>query len=308
MSISNEKKLYHRLKALSDVFLLSSKTFDYKLVLREATKHFKTFTEADASVLMLNNKDGDLKPVCSLGIPFSKIKDVSLPVSTRLKQILNHSVLDMRYTSFMNIPLILHRRLIGLFAAFSIVPEKFYTFEHDKYENLFLTMLVSHLAVSIDNATLSQLIFSKERSDFDWENTFDAIDDLISVHDSDFNIIRANKAVARKFNMDIREIVGKKCYKIFHNMDEPWKTCPHNKPSGTMTKRLAEIEDPHMGGIFTVTTFPYFNRSGKCVGTIHVTRDTAEYRNMWDQVVQTRTEKNNQPENNDCTGCIQDNK
>ncbi len=302
LSISNEKKFYQRLKVLSDAFLLSSNTFNYKSVLREATKHFKIFTEADASVLMLNNKDGDLKPACSLGIPFSKIKDVSLPASTRLKHILTHSVLDMRYTSFMNTPLILNRKLIGLFAVFSIVPEKFYAFEHNKYENLFLTILASHLAVSIENATLTQSIFSRERSEFDWENTFDSIDDLISIHDSDFNIIRANKAVARKFNMDIRDIVGKKCYKIFHNMEEPWKTCPHNKSLETMTKRLVEIEDPHMGGIFTITTFPYFNKAGKCVGAIHVTKDVTEYRNMRDQVMQMG--KNSKLGNNGCMGCI----
>ncbi len=286
LSISNEKKLYQRLKALSDAFLLSSKTFDYKLILRSATKHFKMFTEADVVVLMLNNEGGDLKPVCSLGIPFSKIKDVSLPASTRLKHILTHPVLDMRYTSFMNTPLINNRKLIGLFAAFSIAPEKFYIFEHNKYENIFLTMLASHLAVSIENANMTQLILSSEHREFDWESTFDIIDDLISIHDSDFNIIRANKAVARKFNIDVREIIGKKCYKIFHNTEEPWNTCPRCKSLETMTKCLVEIEDPHMGGIFTITTFPYLNKTGKCVGTIHITKDVTEYRKMWNQIMQ----------------------
>ncbi len=286
-SISHEKKLYQRLKVLSDAFLLSSKTFEYKSILRIATKHFKLFTEADASVLLLNNKDGDLTPVCSFGIPFTKIKDIILPSSTRLRDILARPVLDMRYTSFMNTPLIHNRKLIGLFAVFSIIPEKFYVFEHDKYENLFLTILASHFAVTIENAALTHVILSKDRCEFDWENTFDAIDDMISIHDSDFTIIRANKAVARKFNMDIREIVGKKCYKIFHNMEEPWKTCPHNKSLETMTKCLEEIEDPHMGGIFTITTFPYCNKAGKCVGAIHITKDVTEYRKMWDQIMQT---------------------
>ena len=106
-SISDEKKLYQRLKSLSDVFLLpTSKPLDYKSIIRTVTKHFKIFTEADASVLMLNNNNENLTPVFSIGIPFSKIKDSTLPLSTRLKDIVSRPVLDVRYSSFMNTPLI----------------------------------------------------------------------------------------------------------------------------------------------------------------------------------------------------------
>jgi hypothetical protein len=148
---SNEKKLYQRLKLLSDAFLLSSKSLDYTSILRTVTKHFKMFTEADASVLMLNDKNGNLSPVFSLGISLSKIKDVYMPSSTRLKDILARPVLDVRYASFMNTPFIHKRKLIGLSAVFSTMPEKFNRFEQDKYENLFLTMLASYIAVTIEN-------------------------------------------------------------------------------------------------------------------------------------------------------------
>src|SRR3989304_1162352 len=165
-SISDEKKLYQRLKTLSNVFLLpTSKLLDYKSILRTVTKHFKIFTEADASVLMLNNNNENLTPVFSMGIPFSKIKASPLPLSTRLKDIVSRPVLDMRYSSFMNTPLIHNRKLIGLSAVFSITPEKFHTFERDKYNNLLLTILASYFAVSIENVTLSDSIKSLERSD-----------------------------------------------------------------------------------------------------------------------------------------------
>ena len=163
-SISDEKKLHQRLKTLSDVFLLpTSKPLDYKSIIRTVTKHFKIFTEADASVLMLNNNNENLTPVFSIGIPFSKIKDSTLPLSTRLKDIVSRPVLDMRYSSFMNTPLIHNRKLIGLSAVFSIVPENFHTFERDKYDNLLLTILASYFAMSIENVTLSDSIKSLER-------------------------------------------------------------------------------------------------------------------------------------------------
>ncbi|MCF6159035.1 MAG: PAS domain-containing protein [wastewater metagenome] len=279
---SPEKKLYQRLKFLSDAFLLSSKNLDYKSVLRTATKHFRVFTGADASVIMLSN-DGNLIPVSSLGIPLSQIKDISLPLSTRLKDILSRPALDVRYASFMNTPLIQNRKLIGLSAVFSTLPEKFALFEHNKYEHLLLTMLASYIAVTIENASQINSFKVIEQSKSEWEGALDTIDDLISIHDADFNIIRANMAVAKKFNKDIKEIIGKKCYKIFHGTDEPWKTCPHRKSLETMTKCSEEIEDPHMGGVFNITTFPCYNDAGKYRSTIHITKDITEHKKMWNQ-------------------------
>lgn len=279
-SVSNEKRLYHRIKILSDAFMLSSKALDYKAVLRTATRHFQVFSEADASVLFLNTNDDSLKPACSSGIPFSKIKDATLPRSIRLKDIITHPVLDLRYTSFMNTPLIYNRKLIGLSAVFSIAPEKFLIFEHDKYENLFLAMLSSYLAVSIENATLMNTIKSIENSKFDWESTFDVMDDLISIHDKDFTILRANKAVGRKFRMDVRNIVGKKCYKIFHGAEEPWKTCPHRRTMETMAPCTEIINDHHMGGVFHVTTFPHVSKRRKFLGSIHVAKEITELKSI----------------------------
>ncbi len=226
-------------------------------------------------------------PVFSIGIPFSEIKDTVLPSSTRLKDIVAHSALDVRYASFMNTPLIHNRKLIGISAVFSVTPEKFHKFEHNKYENLFLTMLASYTAVNIENITLINTINSTATSQFDWENTFNTIDDLISIHDTDFNIVRANMAVAKKFKTDIKEIVGKKCYKVFHGTDEPWKTCPHKKSLESKITCTEEIEDPHMGGIFRITTFPHFSKEGRCIGTIHITRNITENKKTLSQFLQS---------------------
>ena len=62
LSNLDEKRLHQRIKALSDAFLLSSKALNYKSVLRMVTRHFKIFTDADASVLLLSNNNGDLTP------------------------------------------------------------------------------------------------------------------------------------------------------------------------------------------------------------------------------------------------------
>lgn len=272
-SVIDEKKLYQRLKILFDTFILTSKTSDYNIILKTTTNCFKKFTDSDASVLFLNKNNGNLIPVYSVGIPLPRIKNTNIPLFKRLKDIISRPLLDVRYASFMNTPLIQNRKLIGVLAVFSIAPEKFILFEHNKYENLFLTMLASHLAAIIENSTLLKTIGIIENSKNDWENTFDAIDDLISIHDTDFNIIRANKALANKFNMDIRDIIGKKCYKIFHGTDEPSKNCPDSNTLNTKGAYSVEIEDPHMNGTFSFKSFPHYSESKRFIGSIVIAKD-----------------------------------
>ncbi len=285
-SISGEQNLRRRLKILSDAFLSSSRALDYQAVLRMAMKHFKTFTGADASVLLLNNHEF-LTPVFSIGIPISAIKDVSLPSSTKLKEMFILPPMGVYYSSFLNIPLVHNRKLIGLSAVFSETPEKFHPFEKDKEEGCLLDMLAGYIAASIENATLANTIRTIERFKRDWENIFDSIDDLISIQDTSFTIVWANKAVARKFDVDIREIIGKKCFKVFHGTDVPPAVCPCCKAVETKTKYTMDSEEPHMKGIFNVTTFPLFDDGGKFIGTIRVARDVTEHRKLWSHLIQS---------------------
>lgn len=285
-SISGEKNLRRRLKILSDAFLPSSRALNYQAILRMAAKHFKTFTGAEASVLMLNNHEF-LTPAFSMGIPLSTIKGVSLPSSAKPNEILIHPPMGVRYASFLNIPLVYNRKLIGLAAVFSAAPERFKLFEQDKDEGSLLDMLASYVAAGIENITLTNTIKTIERLKYDWENTFDSIDDLISIQDTSFTIVRANKAVARKFGVDIRDIIGKKCFKVFHGTDVPPVECPCCKSVETKTKYTMDSEEPHTKGIFNVTTFPLFDDGGRFMGTIRVARDVTEHKKLWNHLIQS---------------------
>jgi len=73
-SVSDEKRLYQRIKILSDAFMMSARALDYKAVLRAATRHFQIFTEADASVLFLIPVMTALLLCVHQGSPFQKLK------------------------------------------------------------------------------------------------------------------------------------------------------------------------------------------------------------------------------------------
>ncbi len=280
-----EKKLYHRAKILSEAFLLSSRDLDYKSVLRMVTKHFKVFTEADASVLMLNNHQGSLVPVFSLGMPLSKIKDTRLPSTIRLKDILAHPVLDVRYTSFMNTPLIHNRELLGIAAVFSTVPEKFQVFDLDRYENLFLSMLAGHTSLTIECVTLADTLKLFERTHADWKNIADAVDDLICVCDLDSIIIKVNRALTKKLRMDGKDIVGRRCCDVFHHNETPRKTYPCCETPEAKSAYTDGIEYPMIHGVFNVATFPFFDELDKHVGNVHVARDITRVKRLQQQDV-----------------------
>ncbi|MEK7359717.1 MAG: GAF domain-containing protein [Planctomycetota bacterium] len=284
-SLLEEKKLYHRAKILSEALLLSSRAPDYKSVLRMVTKHFKVFTEADAAVLMLNNHQGSLVPVFSLGMPLSKIKDTHLPSTIRLKDILTHPVLDVRYTSFMNTPLIHNRELLGIAAVFSTMPEKFQIFEHDRYENLFLSMLAGHTSLTIECVTLADTLKLIECTNADWKNIADAVEDLICVCDLNSIIIKVNRALTKKVRMDGMDIVGRKCCDVFHHNETPPKTYPCCATPEAKSAYTEGIEYPMIHGVFNVATFPFFDELDKHVGNVHVARDTTRVKKLQHQDV-----------------------
>lgn len=141
---------------------------------------------------------------------------------------------------------------------------------------------IGALASSFDTMRigLGRLLKNIEEAKHDWENTFDSISDLISIHDENFNIIRCNKAVIRKFNTQPKDLIGKKCYEVFHDINEPYPACPLVRSKETHKPETIEVEDPHMGGIFLISAFPRFDEQGRFIGCVQVARDITKQKEI----------------------------
>jgi len=103
----------------------------------------------------------------------------------------------------------------------------------------------------------------------EWERTFDAINDLIVIIDKDFNITKANKKVFQYF--DKKNLIGKKCFEIFHSTKEPISHCPFVKTLRTKMSFTEEIEINEK--IFLVSVSPIFDEKGDVLGCVHIARD-----------------------------------
>ena len=79
-----------------------------------------------------------------------------------------------------------------------------------------------------------------KRAAEEWGTTFDAITDLISIHDKDYRFIRVNKAFINTFKMEPPELIGKTCYEVVHGTNGPVSNCPHIRPT------RCEFFEPHL--------------------------------------------------------------
>ena len=180
--------------------------------------------------------------------------------------------------SFGLVPLISRDKVIGL-----IWVDNLFTGRPIKDEDLqFLMGFSSHIASAIENARLFENI-SLARAEL--RNIFESISDMVYFTDKDYTLRRINQAVVKKIGKPEEEIIGQKCYKIFHGKEGPWEMCPHFKAENLRKPYVGELEDSYLGGAFVVSSSPIFDSAGNFVGTVHISRDVTELRNLRERVI-----------------------
>ncbi len=112
-----------------------------------------------------------------------------------------------------------------------------------------------------------------DRKNSEWKTTFDSITDLVSIHDKDFKILRANKAFAEAFKMEPKEIIGKTCHEVIHGTKGPPPDCPYKLTVDTKQPQRKELFEPSLGLYLEVSTSPIFDKGGNFTGFVHITKD-----------------------------------
>jgi len=179
--------------------------------------------------------------------------------------------------AFALIPLVSQDKVVGILWMDNLFNRRPITDEDIR----FLTGFGNHVASAIHNARLFEKVSMAEA---ELKNIFESISDMVYFNDSDFTIRKVNRAVLEKIGLPEEEIIGRKCYEIFHGTDEPWPRCPHTKTVRTGQAYIEEIEDPHLGGTYMVSSSPIQDRSGRMIGTVHISRDVSESRKLREQL------------------------
>lgn len=126
-----------------------------------------------------------------------------------------------------------------------------------------------------------------ERAKREWERTFDAVPDLIAIVDTDYRMLRVNKALADRLGKSYDEIVGTQCFHTMHCSDTPYPQCPHGKMLLNGKPHRTEVSDDNLGGVFDVTVSPLHDEQGRLIGSVHVARDITEVKKAHQLLLET---------------------
>jgi len=110
----------------------------------------------------------------------------------------------------------------------------------------------------------------------DWKYTFDAVPDLIAIIDTEYRIVRANRAMAAKLGMNPQECTGLTCYHAIHGTDRPPFFCPHRQLLEDGLEHTEEVHEDSLGGDFILSVSPLHDSKGNLIGSVHVARDVTE--------------------------------
>jgi len=108
-----------------------------------------------------------------------------------------------------------------------------------------------------------------------WETTFNAITDLISIHDVHCRIVRCNRAFLAVFGEAV-EPADHFCFRRIHGLDAPIRSCPHLKALSENKPVQEEHYEPRLNAWFEVFASPLYHEAGKAVGIVHVMRDITD--------------------------------
>lgn len=191
----------------------------------------------------------------------------------RLGQI---AALNLGVAAFAMVPLRARDRIVGTMSVGSRQAHRFAEHEID------LIVTIGHqVGLAVEKAQLFHQVSQDKR---EWEDTFDAITDPISVQDASGRIIRVNRALVERLRTSPDQLIG-----------QPWQAVfIRNGQAGTWGDRLLgpdqvepvveEVNDLVIEGTFLLSAFPRFDDRRERIGSVLVLRDITEHRRLEEEI------------------------
>ena len=120
------------------------------------------------------------------------------------------------------------------------------------------------------------------RTTEEWQRVFNAFTDIVFITDANFNILKVNAAFLESVRLlKAEDVIGRKCFEIFHGNDKPFPKCPvnHNilKDKGIYTE---ETSDANTGRAALYTVMPIVNQHEELILIIHIVKDISDIRRV----------------------------
>jgi two-component system NtrC family sensor kinase len=188
---------------------------------------------------------------------------------------LDKKLLDEGIRSTISIPLV-QERILGVFNLDSTRPSQY------SERDLHLLLSVSkHISIALENSLLFEEI-SREKKE--WEQTFDAITDMVWIEDGRQRVIRANHALLARTGFSLVEIVGKQCGEVLGGIGiNPMECCTRDTLS---MERPLFMELKGSGGtLFHFWTYPLTDDEGHLYAIVHYLTDVTAQKRLEQQLI-----------------------
>jgi PAS domain S-box-containing protein len=130
-----------------------------------------------------------------------------------------------------------------------------------------------YLSVMRLNRDLAKTESELKRAKEEWERTFDALADPVMILDTNYRIVKANRAMAVALGVTPVDAIGMTCYKSVHGTEAPPEYCPNARLLADCQVHSREICEPRLGGHYLISVSPLHAADGALVGSIHAARD-----------------------------------
>jgi len=280
--------LDYRIDGLKDEFIEVAKSFNEMsaalkhnmLAIQESERRYRTLFESAGDAIFIIEAEGenvgaivDANPAAAEMhgytleelIKLNLIKDLDTPQAAdrapeRLQNILNGEWVKTELN---------HRRKDGTIFPVEISAGLLQYMGH-KYV----------LAIDQDISARKKMQNMILQSKLEWEETFNTITDMITIHDKEFNIIRANKAAERILGLPFLGTDSVKCFRYYHGKDRPPEDCASCECYKTGEPVSTEMYEPHLDRFLEIRSMPRFDNDNTIIGVIHVIRDITEQKRV----------------------------
>lgn len=135
-------------------------------------------------------------------------------------------------------------------------------------------------------ARLEEKIGELLKAEKEWEDTFDAIADMVSIHDREGRILKANLSFYKRLGISPGNAVGQMCHEILYGFANPSEDYACDRTIKTCKPVEVEVHNPHLRGAFFVRTYPIFDKKGVFTSFVHVVADITDRKQMEEQILQ----------------------
>jgi len=291
-----EEELFQRtqeLQTLYDLGVLINQSLDFNKVLSTALDRALAFTGFEMGAIHFLDKDEEtLELLSEKGHPphitenekvfkagegvCGKVVKLKKPIILSIDEYPTPRLIPLLekegIRTFAGIPLLAKERAIGSITLMSRSSHSLSAREINLLESIGI-----QIGLALENAKLFSDI---ARGKSEWETTFDAVTDLLTIRDTEYRILRANKAALKRFGLAPAAIIGKRCYEALHNRDIPCEGCYITETLRTRRAGSGERESRYLSGVFHYFTFPVLNEAGEMIAVVDLAREVTEQKRL----------------------------